>query len=84
MRDPDMTEGRFVAAGVVTAATAAAYTLVIALAEAMVGRFAPAPGILWKQMLGSALLTLPLAAVLYLPLARAAWQPREPGSFRRY
>lgn len=84
LRDPAETGGRFAATLGVAAVGAAAYVAVVALAAALTGRALPAPAAAAQAMAGAALLTVPPAAVLYWPLARAAWQPRVRGEFRRY
>ena len=83
-RDPDVTEGRFVAALGIAAVSAAAYVAVVALAGAATGGGIPSPAETLRAMAGTAVLTAPIAALVYWPVARAAWQPRVRGQFRRY
>lgn len=84
LRNPASTEGRFTAAMAIAFAAAAAYVVVVTLTEAAVSRSAPAPRDTLRAMVGSAVLTASLAVLLYWPVARAAWQPRVRGRFRRY
>lgn len=84
MRNPEMTEGRFSIAIGVALAGAAVYVFMVAVLTAIAGKLAPEPLPLLRQMAGTALLTAPLTAMLYLPLVRIAWQPHLHGDFRRY
>ena len=84
LRDPNVAEGRFRATLAIAAAGSAAYVVLIAIATLLTGRRLPAPDVITRAVAGTVLLTIPLAAVLYWPVARAAWQPRIRGQFRRY
>jgi len=84
MRNPDVTEGRFYIAVAVALGGAAAYVLIVAVITSIAGRIAPEPLALLRQMAGTAVLTAPVTAVVYFPLARIAWQPHLRGDFRRY
>lgn len=84
LRDPNASEGRFRATLMIAAAGSAAYVVLILIATLLAGQRLPAPDVITRAIGGAALLTAPLAAVLYWPVARAAWQPRIRGQFRRY
>jgi rod shape-determining protein MreD len=84
MRNPEVTEGRIYIAVAVALGGAAAYVLIVAVITSIAGKFAPEPQALLRQMAGTALLTAPMTAMVYFPLARIAWQPHLRGDFRRY
>jgi hypothetical protein len=84
MRDPSVPEGRFSMCVWVALAGAALYVALVTVADSAVNRAAPALLPTLRQMGGAGVLTAVLAAVVYLPLIRTAWQPRVPGHFRRY
>ena len=84
LRDANGSEGRFRATLVIAAAGSAAYAVLIVIATLLAGQRLPAADVITRAIGGAVLLTTPLAAVLYWPVARAAWQPRIRGQFRRY
>jgi rod shape-determining protein MreD len=84
MRNPEARDGRFAATLGVAAFGAMAYVLVLAVTVSIQGKVAPAPlSVLW-QTAATAALTAAVLPLVYLPLARVAWQPHLHGDFRRY
>lgn len=83
-RNPEIAEGRFVTALGIAALGAAVYTLVLAVAVSVQGKVAPSPSALLRGLAGTVVLTAAVAALVYLPLMRVAWQPHVRGDFRRY
>lgn len=82
-RTPDRTEGRFLHAMGVAGSGALLYVAILTLVVGAADRVFPDLASLVRSMAGAAILTILLAAVLYLPLARTAWRHNVPGQFRR-
>ncbi len=81
--DPAAPDGRFAAALWAAWIGAMAYTLTLAALLALLRGLPLAPLAVTRQSVVSGALTTLLAAVLYWPMARVAWQTHLPGRFRR-